>query len=257
MPVRARHLGGAPSTRNCVGPYDAAVIVLRTSPRIAAHLGTLRFAALAFVGMLTGHDAVFAIHHGVGPERDLALALTAHGYWPGFIALTALVALAGLGTALAGYGRLRRALRDASARSDRAAPPSGEVAPGYLPILAGIWVRLFLVIAAAFTVQENLEHLASGLVAPGLWVLSGPEYPHSLPTLAGVTLLLAAIGAWLRWHTTVLAIRLAAVRATAVRYRLARSFPGRRWALVAAAVAHRWILLRSDAGRAPPLAAGA
>jgi hypothetical protein len=223
--------------------------VIRTrSLRRHRDLERARLGALAVVGALVAHDAIFAAQHGLGPERDLALEATAHGYWPAFIALALLAGAAGLGVAIAGVLRLRRLVRGLPA-----AAPDGR---GYPREVARLWPRLIVLVGAAFLVQENVEHVVAGQAAPGLWALSGPAYPLAIPVIIGVTGLLAAVGGWLRWHHQALVRRLVAARAAARRRRRdAARGPHRRWALVAALVAHRWILLRRDAERAPPVPA--
>jgi hypothetical protein len=222
------------------------VIRLRTVHR-HRDLERARLGALAVVGALLAHDAVFAAQYGVGPDRDLALAATAHGYWPAFVALAVLAGAAGLGVAIAGFLRLRRLLRGLPA-----APAQG---PGYLRTVARLWPRLAFLVAAAFLVQENVEHVLAGAAAPGLWALAGPWYPLAIPVILVVTGLLAAVGGWLGWHHESLVRRLVAARTAALRRREVARAPHRRWALVAALLAHRWILLRRDAERAPPVPA--
>jgi hypothetical protein len=210
-------------------------------------LERLRFVALAALGSLVAHDAVFAAQYGLGHDRDVALAATAHGYWPAFVVLTALVGTAGAGAALAALVRLRRLVRGL---------PAGPAAPGrpsYAREVARLWPRLLLVVATVFLIQENVEHVAAGQAPVGLWALSAPGYPLAIPVLVAVTGLLAAVGGWLRWHHEALVGRLIAARAAALRRHHRAHLPHGRWALVAALVAHRWILLRRDAERAPPV----
>jgi len=227
------------------------VIPFSASPGLARRLHRLRFGALVALGMLIAHDAIFAAGHGLGAAREAALAATAHGYWPLFAAVVLVAGIALAGGATAGLLRLRRALRGLPGTAD----PDGL--PGYGAELGHLWPRLMLAVTAGFVLQENIEHAAAGLKAPGLWVLSGPAYPLSIPVLAGVTLLLAAAGAWFRWRTLVLAGRLAAARAAIRHAGAPDATPASRWGLVAALVAHGRMLLRSDAGRAPPARAGA
>lgn len=232
--------------------YHPAVVLIARSADRARRLWRARFAALVVVGTLVAHDAVFAAQYGLGEARADALAATAHGYWPVFTVLALLGGAVGLGTALALLVRLHRAVRHLPGGS----APAGT--PGYAGELLRLWPRLFLVVTAAFAVQENVEHLVAGEELPGLWVLSWPAYPLALPVLALVTFLLAAAGAWLRWRTAVLETRLAAARAAAAHRAPALPLtPAGRWRLVAAAVAHARILVRLDAGRAPPIVAGA
>ena len=119
-----------------------------------------------------------------------------------------------------------------------------------------LWPRLLLVVGTAFLVQENLEHLAAGQGLPGLWALSAPGYPLAIPVLLAVTGLVSAVGGWLQWHRETLVRRISA-RLAATRLRASAYAPHGRWALLAALIAHRWILLRRDAERAPPLPATA
>ncbi len=214
----------------------------------------LRFVALAALGSLVAHDAIFAVQYGLGADRDHALAATAHGYWPAFVALTLLVFAAGAGAAIRGVLRLRRLVRGLPAA------PAGPRAPGERSCAAEVaylWPRLLLVVAGTFLAQENLEHLVAGQGLPGLWALSAPGYPLAVPVLVAVTGLLALVGGWLRWRRETLVRRLHASRAAASRPRATAHAPHRRWALVAALLAHRWILLHWDAERAPPAASAA
>lgn len=213
-----------------------------TSP----HVERLRLVALTALGSLITHDAVYAAQYGLGRRGSLELAATAHGYWPAFVAVTLLVVAAGAGFAIAGVLHLRRLVRGLPATP----PAPGQ--PRYFREVAGLWPRLLLLVAGVFLVQENVEHLVAGQGLLGLWALAGPAYPLAIPVLVGVTGLLACVGGWLQWHRETLVRRLHAARVAALRRATTSQPPDGRWALVAALVAHRWILLRSDAGRAPP-----
>jgi hypothetical protein len=228
-----------------------AVVLTAASTGYARRLGRLRFAALVVVGVLVAHDAVFAAQYGLGERRDAVLAAGTHDYWPVFTSLALLVGGLGLAAAAAVLLRLHRALRHL--------PPVRRPAgtPGYAGELLRLWPRLFLAVALAFALQENVEHLAAGRGLPGLWALSWPEYPLALPVIAAVTFLLAAAGAWLRWRIVVLTVRLAAARSAARRRSPVAIAPAARWRLVAATLSHARILARRDAGRAPPALAGA
>lgn len=217
--------------------------------RLAARprLERLRFPALAALGALVAHDAVFAAQYGLGPDRDVALAATAHGYWPAFVVVTLLAVVAGGGAAIAGVVRLHRLVRGVPAIPT---PPSRS---RYLREVAHLWPRLLLVVTGAFLLQENVEHLAAGRELPGLWALSAPGYPLAIPVLVMVTGLLAAVGGWLQWHRETLIRRLRAVQTAIICRRHLSRAPHRRWALVAALISHQWMLLRLDAERAPPV----
>jgi hypothetical protein len=224
--------------------------VIRERPALDVRslLERLRFPALAILGVLVAHDTVFAAQYGLGRGMDRAMDGTWHAYWPAFVVLTLLVVAAGAGAAarvILGLRRLVRGLPDTPA-------PRG---PGYLREVAHLWPRLLAVVTVAFVVQENIEHLLAGRPMPGLWALSAPGYPLAVPVLVAVTGLLAIVGGWLQWQREALAQRLAAARrAAALRRRQEARAPHDRWALLSALLAHRWILLRRDAERAPPLA---
>jgi hypothetical protein len=212
----------------------------------------LRLLALAALGSLVAHDAIFAAQYGLGSVHDSVLAASGHGYWPVFVVLTLLGFGAGAGAAVRGVLHLRRLARGLPAT------PGPEDQPRYLGEVAHLWPRLLLVVGLVFLVQENVEHLAAGQGLPGLWVLSAPGYPLAIPVLVAVTGLLAAVGGWLQWHRETLVRRLSAARAAAAtRHRTTAHAPHDRWALLAALLAHRWTLLRRDAERAPPAPAAA
>ena len=216
--------------------------------RVLRHRAAIRVPVLVLFGVLIAHDATYALQYGLGAANDDAIAASAHQYWAGFSALAVLCAAVTLAAAVAGILRLRRALRGL--------PEAGPSrVPHYAAEARRLWPRLFVVVTLAFLAQENVEHIAAGLPAPGLWAIAAPHYTFAIPVIAVSTALLAAVGAWLRWHRDVLVQRLVAARAAAAAFRrlAAHRTPARRWGLVAALVAHRWILLRQDAGRAPPV----
>ncbi|MEI7743715.1 MAG: hypothetical protein WCK58_08200 [Chloroflexota bacterium] len=220
-------------------------------PVPAAALRHTRLPVLAAVGVLLAHDAVFAAQYGLGPARDTALARTTHEYWPAFLALTLLAAAAGGGAAIAGVLMLQRRLSGLPGITDPGRPSWASEA-------GRLWPKLLAVVTVAFTIQENIEHVTAGHALPGLWVLSAPHYPLAIPVLVIVTGLLAAVGGWFRWRRETLTRLLHAARAAAAgRHRRVLRAPQGRWSLVAALVAHRWTLLRQDAGRAPPHASAA
>ncbi len=203
-----------------------------------------RFALLVAIGSLLAHDAVFAAQYGLGRAHEDALGATAHAYWPAFTALTLLAAAVGAGWTIAGLARLSRRLRGLPAVETEAA--------GYVREVVRLWPRLFVAGSLAFLAQENVEHLAAGEAAPGLYALSAPGYPLALPIIAAVTGLLAAAGGWLRWRHETLVRRLRAARMTWLRRVVRIGATTQRWRLVAALVAFGRILARTDAGRAPP-----
>jgi hypothetical protein len=218
----------------------------------------IRFWAFALVGLVLAHDAVFIAEYG--PASGTSLAATGHGYWYTFAILAILLAGIPIVSAVVGLARLRAriALVRGGRILRRGGRRQGATGPAYLDEFLGLAPRLFIVITTGFVVQENTERLAAGHGFLGLDVLAGPHHPLALPVLFGVSLLLAAAAAWLRWRGAVLERRLAAAQACAAR--LARAGAARapaRWGDVAASVAHRWLIARRLAGRAPPAALAA
>ncbi len=219
---------------------------------MARVLRAVRLAMLGLVSLAIAHDAIFAAQYGFGAAFARAMRDGGHdGYWPVF-SMVAVVAATVLGLrAAVRLGRLRET--DRATRLVAAAPRSRE--RGYRRELIGLWPPLFVLVAVAFAVQENVEHLAGHGHVIGLGALTGPEYPLALPVLALVTLAAAAIGALVRWRITVLTARLAGRAPVGRRRRLGARRPSPRWTDIAAIRAHAWFLVRLDAGRAPPLAA--
>ena len=228
------------------------MILESATRRARPHGGAIRFTALVGVGVLTAHDVIYAGQAALG-SSDLAFADAAHRYWTTFVVLALLAGGLALAATLTGILRLGRALRHL--------PPAHE--PRRLPVasftgeLVRLWPRLLGTVGLAFLVQENVEHAAAGRSLPGLWVLSGPEYPLAIPVLVLVTGLLAAVGAWFRHRRDVLVGRLRAARAALALRTRAGHAPAVRWRLVGALVALSRILARTNAGRAPPRGAAA
>jgi hypothetical protein len=222
-------------------------------PRIIArNAGTARYAALVAFGVLVAHDAVYTAQVAMG-STNAAVAEVTHRYWPSFVALAVLAAAVAASWTAVGFLRLRHALGNLPVPP----PAPSRTERTYLAELAHLWPRLLLGVGLAFLIQENVEHLVSGRHLPGLWVLSGPEYPLVIPVLTAVTGLLAAAGAWFRQRIAVMVRRLRAARIAFALRAHRRAHPSQRYRLVGAILAHRWILLRPDIGRAPPSGAPA
>jgi hypothetical protein len=118
--------------------------------------------------------------------------------------------------------------------------------------LRGLWLPILALTLAAFTVQENVEHLVGHGHLIGLGALAGPEYPLALPVIAMVTLLVAAAGALVRWRIAALEARLVG-RLDDPRPRgLAADRPAPGWADIAALRLQARFLIRPAPGRAPP-----
>jgi hypothetical protein len=219
-------------------------MTVRASPRLAYLAPRLRQAILVLAALFVAHDAIYLARFGIGDGYARAMSALGHdAYWaPVSVLLTAGVALVVLATFVA-YRRLR-----ADAVGAAVIPATG---PSYLHELASVWLRLFPTVAVLFAVQENVEHLAVDGHLTGIEPLIGPGSSIVLPVLAVTTFVLAAAGAVVRWRVRVLEARIA----SAVRQRFALASGVNQpadWDTVAAAIAHRWILGRRDAGRAPP-----
>jgi hypothetical protein len=204
------------------------------------------------VAVWLAHDAVFAVEHGIGAGFAQAMRTGGHdAYWPAFSILAAVVTTI---LSLRAAVRIGRLGRQAGPWTGRHRPTGGAAdrAPGYLRELVRLWLSLFVVVATAFAIQENVEHVAGHGHVLGLGALIGPEYPLALPVIGLVTLAAAALGAIVRWRIGVLEARLANRQPAARPVGAAARRPASRWADVAALRVRTWFLVRLDAGRAPP-----
>jgi hypothetical protein len=215
----------------------------RVSPRAAWHAA--RFAALVAATLLAAHDAIYVLRFGLGDAYAAGMAATGHSYWDAFTAWGLGSGSVLLVTALITLGRLRR--RALSTLDDRA-----DVA-GYAAELSRLWPRLLVAVGVAFVVQEGVEHAIFFGHLPTIEELAGILGPSSLAGLGIVTFLVAAVGSAVRWRVSVLRAR---IRASGARrhVRSVHASAPSRWPITAALRRHAFLLLRLDAGRAPPLA---
>lgn len=226
------------------------------SQRSARVLGAIRFLLLAVGCLAVAHDAVFAAEYGLGGGFVRAMSEGGHdGYWPVFtVVATSALTLLGLWSAVR-IGRLvvsSGPSRPSVGSAEAVRSHAHRSAPAYRTELRRLWLALFALTTTAFAVQENVEHLAGHHHLIGLGALVGPEYPLALPVIGLVTFAAAAIGAAVRWRIAVLEHRLAGRLHRPLQRGLAARHPAPGWLDVAAAVAHGRILVRLDAGRAPP-----
>ncbi len=219
-------------------------MIVRTTPRLAKLGPRVRLAVLVLFSLLVAHDGIYLAQFGWGSGFQQAMSEGgSHAYWlPTSIA----IALAGVATFLATLAVLVRLQQSAS----RLVQGHAE-GPGYASELVRTWKRLYPLVTLLYGVQENVEHLASHGHLAGLDPLFGPGSDLALPVLAFTTFVLAAIGALLRWRISVLEGRMARAR-RAVFPRIEAHAQPAGWRMVAAIVAHGRILVRRDAGRAPP-----
>ncbi len=155
--------------------------------------------------LLIAHDAVFAAQVGPGQALTSALRDAGHSYWG--LASMLLVVGAAIGGA-AWLARMAILERRALQGAGRQHPPGN-----WRRRTTSHWIRLFILVALAFAVQENAEHFLSHGHLIGVGALIGPEYPLALPVLALVTGLAAAVTALVREHEAALLERIAAARA--------------------------------------------
>ena len=204
----------------------------------------LRFAGLVLIALFLSHDAVFLARYGAGRAMDEAMTAGGHDSWWTPFMLGVLAVAAGLSVASAyRMGRLS-ALRASigAARIDRVDGPR------YAAELARIWGRLLPAVVFALLVQENVEHLATEGHVAGLDPLAGAL---TIPVIALVTFVVAAVGGLVRWRIRTLEAAIAAARAAAWPRPRPAALPAHA-RLAAALLAHRWLLARRDPGRAPP-----
>lgn len=223
-------------------------MMLLASRRSFVRLHVLRFALLALGGLLVGHQAVYVAQYGDGAALTQAMTAGGHdGYWGAFTT----VALSGLLILLIRSAwRLIELRRSAAALASEPAP----TAPGrsYRRELTVLWPPLFGVVAVAYLIQENLEHLVAQGHLPGFAPLVGTEASLALPILGAVTLAFAIIGALVRWRIALLEARALAASAARASWDVSAQRPVLRWALVGAIRATFWSLVRQGPVRAPP-----
>ena len=226
-------------------------MLLSARPGAIGCYRSLRFVLLIAASLLVAHDGVYAAQYGVGARLAARMSASGHDgiYWPLFSVLGATGAVALGLLAARELLLLSRKVGALDSRSD----PQRTAAPGYWRELANLWPRLFLLVTPLFVLQENVEHVLSHGHVIGIGALTGPEYPLALPVLVVVTLLLAALGGLVRWRVAILRERLAAAHRAPREPTSAPRPVTTAWSIVAAEIAHRWILVRHDHGRAPPL----
>lgn len=214
-------------------------------PRRAGRRTTqVGFWLAAAAALLVAHDAVLVVQTGPGRAAAAALRSGGHAYWPiasWLIVAASAACAAWWGWRLATLSRLGRAARERG----------GEPADGrrWAARAVRVWPRLFVVVAVAFLVQENVEHAVAHGHVIGLGALLGQEYPLALPVLTAISGLAACLAALVREREAELIGRIGATRPVRNRgnadARPFRSDPSRS--------RPRGPLAQRGAGRAPPL----
>ena len=230
--------------------YNRPTVIVHAPSSIARFVGLLRLALLTLVALRIAHDAIYAVHFGVGHAFTAAMGDTHAVYWPMF---TAVGIAAAIVLSSAAAIRLRRLGRQAASRRGRITSVTVTPRPAYLPELARLWAALWLLVTLLYLGLENVEAVVASGHVLGFEPLAGADARMAIPILALVTFALAALGALVRWRIAVLQARIAG-RVHAPRRRAAASAPAREWDGIGALVRARWFVARPDAGRAPPVA---
>jgi hypothetical protein len=221
-------------------------VVIRTT-RSTARLGrAARLLLLLPLSDLIAHDAIYANGWGIA-----GTGAAAHSYWPFFGLVVGIFALSFL---VAGANRLRM-LRSHLETVPGERPPRSTSGPvrSYHRELLSILALLVPLTLGFFLLQENVESVLASGIAPGLAPVLGANALGVILIAALASLTVAMGGALVRWRIAVLEERLAHVRRAGMCRSRVESHPGAAWQFIAAACRQRWILLRLDLGRAPPL----
>ena len=164
--------------------------------------------------LAASHELIYLLAHGSGAEYTRAMQEGGHDrYWTSFVLVVVAVTI-GLGAvAVCQIRRLRRQAGEASA-GRLSVNDQGFRLLGRL--IGQLWLSVAVGVALGFFIQENLETIAAGQPLPGANVVAG-EHGLALPVIAFVSLLVAIVGALVRWGRHVLLARLRRVLARAIR----------------------------------------
>ena len=204
--------------------------------------GRARTAALALVVFALAHNLTFLLTYGEG--SGAALARTGHGAnWTATVALVVVLALA-----LVAAGALRLAQLSRLGRALDGAETPSSIIRTTIRLIGRAWLQVLIGALVLFIAAENLEHVAAGLVAPGLSVLGSGDYHDTLAVFAGVAFAAALVEGLYRWRREVLIARIVSARARWTRARQSSARPNLPWINPR----HGAIVSHQIAGRAPP-----
>lgn len=179
-------------------PSRVRVVSGRRLRQIAV-LATLVMASLA-----ASHELIYLLTYGAGPEYALAMRDGGHDrYWTSFILTVAGVSLVLTVIAVRLLHRLHR--QTSLVRTGRLSEDRGFGL--FARQAARLWLLVSAGTVAAYLAQENLETIAAGHPVPGLEVASG-DHAVALPVITLMSLLVALVGALVRWRRHVLLARL-------------------------------------------------
>jgi hypothetical protein len=215
----------------------------RLRSRRAWHVA--RFGALVIVTLLVAHDAIYVLRYGTGSGYASGMAATGHGYWDAFTAWGLASGGALLLGALATLSRLARSVGPTDAPT--------AVRTTWATEIAHLWPRLLIAVTVGFVLQEGVEHAVLFGHLPTIDEIAVALGPSSAGPLALVTFAVAALGSVVRWRVAVLRARVGGRGSQRTRVR-ASSSPRPEWHVTAALLRHAFLLVRLDAGRAPPAA---
>jgi hypothetical protein len=173
--------------------------------RSHARLAMVPILALSVV--LT-HEATYRLSFPGPGAFDRAMTAGGHDAWWLPLAVTLLVAIAAIAYVTGRELRRLRALVPQTPGTPQADGSDGGPGPGaFLRLVGASWLRLGLLTALAFVVQENVEILLSGQPPVGLDVL-GANGLLPLLVIPAISLVLAAVTALVRWQHRALLARL-------------------------------------------------
>ena len=205
----------------------------------------LTYVAAVLVAYMLGHQLSFLA--SFGSDMGHGLESTGHGgLWNLSVAIVAVLAIS-LSTLAA------RRILVLSRETGRWGGAYARYRASREPVepLASAIIRLWLLVLAPalilFVVSENVEHVASGLAAPGIGVFDGAVYGWAPLAFLFASFVTAAVLALYRWRHAVLVARIAAAtearpQRSSQRHRLASA----DWRLPRSGVAG------SLSARAPP-----
>jgi len=171
----------------------------RLAATAALQLGTLVLAhELVFLARYGSRFGEALVHSGHGEAWSVAAATS----------LTLAAVLVALATLRLGWLGLLIRRRGAGRERTSRTLGVGALVRGWLPLAVRLTVLTFVLL----TIQENLEHAASGLAVPGAGILFSDEYAGAAWITIAVALFASLVSAIFAWRHEVLLARLRASR---------------------------------------------
>jgi hypothetical protein len=162
-------------------------------------------ATLVMASLAVSHELIYLLAHGTGAEYSRAMQEGGHDrYWSSFVLTVAAVTLVLAVTAVC---QIRRLMRQAFLVQAGRLCVDDRGFGLFARLTARLWLTLAAGTSVVFVMQENLETVAAANPLPALGVVSG-EHAVALPVIAFVSLMVALVGALVRWGRHVLLSRL-------------------------------------------------